>query len=82
MRLLGVEQIGRFAVRGETIDFTEEIAGLGDLWGERRIDREALHVAEEGPADPHQAARSLGGVKNSYDLGVRLDGFVVRAVLH
>jgi hypothetical protein len=33
VRLLGVEQIGRFAVRGETIDFTEEIAGLGDLWG-------------------------------------------------
>jgi hypothetical protein len=33
VRLLGVEQIGKFAVRGETMDFTEEIAGLGELRG-------------------------------------------------
>ena len=32
VRLLGVEQVGKFAVRGETIDFTEESASLGELW--------------------------------------------------
>lgn len=44
-------------------DFTEKGAGHGETVGERRIDREALHVAEDGPVDPHQAARSLGGVE-------------------